>query len=292
MQNTVADSVIADIPGWFLGTDILLFRFFLGRQIDDGESGDLAEMGVYQGRSAVLIGSYLEPGETFTVVDLFEYCEGTDGANAREQAASYQGLTRDVFEKNYTSVHGSLPQVVQGLSSSIGEVARPGQHRFVHIDASHLYNNVQSDILIAHELLKPSGVVALDDFRSEHTPGVAAATWEAVAAGMHPIVLSKMKLYGTWGDATPWLRSINQWLPSSGLEYETQRVAGNELFRVWSPPNRTARWVPPVAVKPALQLQRHVKYWLMWGTSHLSRRVPLPGVRPRSTTSGVTRSVR
>ena len=266
MQNSVTDSVIADIPGWFFRADILLFRFFLGHQVDDGELGDLAEMGVYQGRSAVLIGSYLQPSETFTVADLFEDGEGTDSANARENVASYKGLTRRVFEKNYADVHGTLPRVVQGLSSRIGEVARAGQHRFVHIDASHLYDHVRSDITIAKKLLKPSGIVVLDDFRSEHTPGVAAAAWEAVAAGMHPVVLSSTKLYCTWGDATPWLHRISQWLPSSGLEYETQRVAGNELFRVWFPPRPAARWLPPVAVKPVLQLRRHIRYWLMRGS--------------------------
>lgn len=274
MQSFVTGSMIADIPGWFFGADILLFRFFLGHQIDDGEFGDLAEMGVYQGRSAVLIGSYLQPGETFTVVDLFEDDEGTDGANARENVASYAGLTRQMFEKNYTAVHGTLPRVIQGLSSRIGEVARAGQHRFVHIDASHLYDHVRSDIAMANKLLKPSGIVVLDDFRSEHTPGVAAAVWEAVAAGMHPIVLSSTKLYGTWGDVAPWLRSLSQWLPGSGLEYETQTVAGNELFRVWFPPRPAARWLPPIAVKPALQLRRHMRYWLIRGSGHLSRRTP------------------
>jgi hypothetical protein len=274
MRSVVADSVIAEIPGWFVPADILLFRFFLGHQVDDGAFGDLAEMGVYQGRSAVLIGSYLQPGETFTVVDLFEDGESTDSANARENVASYEGFTRGVFEKNYAGVHGTLPQVVQGLSSRIGEIARPGQHRFVHIDASHLYDHVRSDIAMAKKLLKPSGVVVLDDFRSQHTPGVAAAAWEAVASGMHPIVLSSTKLYGTWGDVKPWLRSVSQWLPGSRLEYETQNVAGNELFRVWFSPRPAARWVPPVAIKPALQVQRQIRHWLMRGSSRLSRRAP------------------
>jgi hypothetical protein len=85
MRSFVADSVIADIPGWFFPADILLFRFFLSHQVDDGELGDLAEIGVYQGRSAVLIGSYIQPSETFTVVDLFEDGKRTDGANARER---------------------------------------------------------------------------------------------------------------------------------------------------------------------------------------------------------------
>jgi hypothetical protein len=272
MRSVVADSVIAEIPGWFVSADIRLFRFFLGHQVDDGEFGDLAEMGVYEGRSAVLIGSYLQPDETFTVVDLFEDGESTDSANARENVASYQGFTRRVFEKNYADVHGTLPRVVQGLSSRIEEVALPGQHRFVHIDASHLYDHVRSDIAIAKKLLKPSGVVVLDDFRSPHTPGVAAAAWEAVASGMHPIVLSSTKLYGTWGDVKPWLRSVSQWLPGSGLEYETQSVAGNELFRVWFSPRPAARWVPPVAIKPALQVQRQMRHWFMRCSSRLSRR--------------------
>ena len=134
MPALVTDSVIADIPGWFFRADILLFRFFLSRQVDDGAHGDLAELGAYQGRSAVLIGSYLQSGEIFTVVDLFE--DGGDGgrtnnANARENKSSYEGLTRAGFEKNYTAIHGKLPHVIQGLSSRIEEVARPAVHKSV-----------------------------------------------------------------------------------------------------------------------------------------------------------------
>lgn len=42
MPRFVADSVIADIRGSFFRADILLFQFFLDRQVDGGEFGTLA----------------------------------------------------------------------------------------------------------------------------------------------------------------------------------------------------------------------------------------------------------
>lgn len=46
--------------------------------------------------------------------------------------------------------------------------------------------------------------MVLDDYRSPHTPGVAAATWEAVFChGLRPICVTPEKLYGTWADPEP-----------------------------------------------------------------------------------------
>jgi hypothetical protein len=51
--------------------DQKLFRWFLKEQDRRQITGDLAELGVYMGKGAV-VGEYLRPGETFTLIDLFE----------------------------------------------------------------------------------------------------------------------------------------------------------------------------------------------------------------------------
>ncbi|MET8567446.1 class I SAM-dependent methyltransferase [Streptomyces sp. NPDC004783] len=189
-----------DVPGWFWPLDQVLFSWFLERQEAAGVRGDLLELGAYLGKSAILLGHHLQDGETLTVCDLFG-ADAPDEANRAESAMSYSSLTRQAFEGNYLSFHDTLPRIVQAPSSAItGEVAA-GSCRFVHVDASHLYEHVQGDIGAARELLLPEGVVVLDDFRTEHTPGVAVAAWEAVLnRGLRPVCLSSQKLYGTWGD--------------------------------------------------------------------------------------------
>ncbi|MCZ7431950.1 hypothetical protein [Streptomyces sp. WMMC1477] len=83
-------------------------------------------------------------------------------------------------------------------------------------------------------MLAAHGIVALDDYRSEHCPGVAAATWEAVLnGGLDPVCVSGNKFYGTWGDPEPVRAELAEWLTGNpALWHEEQSVAGHRLLRV------------------------------------------------------------
>ena len=58
--------------------------------------------------------------------------------------------------------------------------------------------------------------------------------WGAVLnAGLKPIVLSGMKLYGTWGDPTAARERIRDWVSGDPLySLDVQQVAGHEILRV------------------------------------------------------------
>ncbi|MET9389972.1 class I SAM-dependent methyltransferase [Streptomyces sp. NPDC006624] len=249
---------LADVPGWFPPLDQMLFTWFLERQQNHRTHGDLLELGVYLGKSAILLGHHLNDGETFTVCDLFEG-DAPDEANRAESSQSYATLTRQAFERNYLSFHDTLPTVIAAPSSVVSERVAPGSCRFVHIDASHLYEHVHGDIGAARELLRPEGIVVLDDFRSEHTPGVSVAAWEAVLnRGLRPICLSTQKMYGTWGDPGPLQEELLEMLrPRTDVGVSVQEAAGHRLIRTRSrgmkpPPFPTSRhYVPPVPPVPA-----------------------------------------
>ncbi|MFG1710592.1 class I SAM-dependent methyltransferase [Nonomuraea sp. M3C6] len=217
------------IPGWFWPADQRLFEWFLS----GSASGNVLELGTYLGKSAVLIGGHVRPGETFTVCDLFE-SDAPDGDNDAETSRSYSTLTRRQFEQNYLSVHDNLPEIVHGPTSIILDHVQAGTCRFVHVDASHLYTHVKGDVLAARAVLKDGGIVAFDDYRSEHTPGVALAVWEAVAGlGLAPICISAQKLYATWGDPVPVQRRLLEWLRSRTDLWHTTDVLGDrDLVRV------------------------------------------------------------
>ncbi|MEU1464792.1 class I SAM-dependent methyltransferase [Streptomyces sp. NPDC005727] len=260
-----------DVPGWFPVLDQLLFDWFLNLQEASGTRGDLLEVGVYLGKSAIFTGRHRQPGERYTVCDLFEG-DAPDNANRAESAKSYGALTRHAFEANYRSFHDELPRVLQGPSSLVRAEVAPRSCRFAHIDASHLYEHVRDDIGAAHDLLLPGGTVVLDDFRSEHTPGVSMATWEAVLnRGLRPICLSTQKLYGTWGDPEPVQeRLIAMARERSDCHLSVQEAAGHRIVRLKSrgmkapefPPSRHARAAAPVAPgrpapAPAVPAARH-----------------------------------
>ena len=217
-----------EVHGWFGVQDFDLFEWFLSRQ-SGGPPGDLLEMGAYLGRSAILLGYYVRAREALVVCDLFGAGSG-DPTNDVENVSYAANLGRRRFEHNYTAFHGALPRIVQGPTSSLpAELVADGA-RFVHVDASHLYEHVAQDLRTAQVLLRHDGIVVCDDYRSTHTPGTAAAVWEAAADGrLNPICVSKQKLYGTFGDP----RSHQEALvaaPPANQRIETQRVLGADLL--------------------------------------------------------------
>ncbi|MCB5911734.1 class I SAM-dependent methyltransferase [Streptomyces pinistramenti] len=224
---------LSDVKGWFFTADQLLFDWFLGYQQGRSVTGDLLELGAYLGKSAIFLGARLAPGERFTVCDLFD-SPAEDASNSKEMKKSYATLTRRAFEANYLAFHEELPTIVQGLSSVVRDHVEDRSVRFAHIDASHLYEHVHGDILAVRELVTDSGVVVLDDFRAEHCPGVAAATWQAVAnEGLHPLCITGTKFYGTWGDPEPLRDALLAWLKSrKDIWHEVQSVNGAPLIRL------------------------------------------------------------
>ena len=271
---------LADVPGWFPPLDQTLFTWFLEQQKKAGTKGDLLELGVYMGKSAILLGHHLQDGEAFTVCDLFEG-DAPDDANQAESAKSYASLTQQAFERNYLSFHDTLPTVITGPSSLVDEKVAPDTCRFIHIDASHLYEHVYGDIGAAHDILLPEGVVVLDDFRSEHTPGVSVAAWEAVLnRGLRPICLSTQKMYATWGDPGPLQEELLEMLRQrSDVGVSVQEAAGHRLIRTRSrgmkppsfPPSRHyVEPVPAPAAAPAVTETRAARPAPRWTWSSRS----------------------
>lgn len=220
------------IRGWFFPSDVAMFRWLLERQRVQGQTGGLVELGAYLGKSTVVIGDYVRDDEQFVVVDLFD-SDAPDSDNAHEMDMSYSTLTRDAFEANFRRFHPKLPSVFTAPSSHVRELVEPGTVRFMHVDASHLYEHVAIDVDSARALLQPQGIVAFDDFRSEHTPGVSAAVWEAVLnKGLKPLMVTESKLYGTWSDGDALQEELMAWLEGDELGWgEYQQVAGHRLIR-------------------------------------------------------------
>ncbi|WP_200301925.1 class I SAM-dependent methyltransferase [Streptomyces adelaidensis] len=262
---------LVDVPGWFPVLDQLLFDWCLNRQEVAGARGDLLEVGVYMGKSAIFLGGHLQEGEAYTVCDLFE-SDAPDDANQAEATKSYRStLTRQAFEANYLAFHDALPRVLQGPSSIVPGEVKPRSCRFVHIDASHLYEHVHGDITAARDILLPGGIVVLDDFRSEHTPGVSIAAWEAVLnRGLNPICITTQKLYGTWDDPEPIQDALLEMISErTDCHLSDQQAAGHRIIRLkskamkapafpksrhWTPPEpEPAPTPPPALVAPKSQ---------------------------------------
>jgi hypothetical protein len=222
-----------DVPGWFNLADRLVMDWILRYQRSVGLQGDLLEMGAYLGKSAIVIGGQIGPGERFVVCDLF----GTDAQTPENErtARFYRTLTREAFETNYLAFHEQLPEIIQAPSSVLRGLLAPAGFRFVHVDACHHYRHVREDLHTACELLAPGGMVVFDDIRTAHTPGVAAAVWPEVDAGRLQVVcLTPNKLYAGWGDVGAVREAVRDWLANEPrLGSAVDQVCGQQLVRIW-----------------------------------------------------------
>lgn len=197
---TLAYQDLKGIGGWLDRNDFTALQAVTAVQHVGGVTGDVLEIGGYQGRSAVVLADGLSRGETLHVCDPFEDPTGS-GANDQENDHSYAGVTRGAFEATIRRFPLAMPVIHQCPSAALPGTLPVGAFRLVHIDGSHLEGPVRSDLALARELLRPGGVVVIDDFRSPHTPGVAIAAWEAVRNGLTPLLTTTMKLYGAWDPA-------------------------------------------------------------------------------------------
>lgn len=252
------------LPGAFDDIDILIFDHILRGQTRSGVRGDVLEIGAFMGKSAIVTGLHVRPPDRMIVCDVFE-SGGLEEDNERENAESYPGLTRRAFEESYGRFVPSAPTVVQELSSAIRAHVPDESLRFAHIDGGHLDHVVREDIRSARSLLSSDGVVAIDDYRALHTPGVAASVWAAVTEdGLRPVCLSEGKFYGTWdAEAAEALTAdLLSWFAShDNVDMGTQHVAGAEVVvvsnpRIWTPRRRVKAAVPPVA----LELRRRLRH--------------------------------
>jgi hypothetical protein len=191
------------IPGWFHPPDTWLFHAFNELQDKHGIGGDILEVGTYLGRTAILLGYLLRPGERLVVCDVWEDSAELSPENRTEDELYHEGLSRGEFERNYLRFHSALPDICQMPSGELDQHLPAGSFRFIHVDGSDAYDVVRDDIAIARKLLTKGGVLALDDWSMPEAPGVGLAIWEEYLKGdLIPLCFSTYKLYATWDPDT------------------------------------------------------------------------------------------
>jgi len=111
-----------------------------------GANGSILEIGTYRGKSAVILGGHLRGAERLVLVDINDY------------------LDRSAIEPTKQSTDFILTPSERLRSALPNYRSRRGSFRFIHIDASHGYEETFQELGMADELLGPLGIIALDDF--------------------------------------------------------------------------------------------------------------------------------
>jgi hypothetical protein len=249
------------VPGWFHNEDAALFSLLSELQHEQGIVGDLVEIGVYQGASAILLGYLAGPDEQVVLNDLFG-SPIVAAPDVSEDLAIYDGLELDAFLAQWHRFHAGEPgEIIVGPSSMLLDHTWDRPVRFIHIDGGHTYDVVQNDIAVAREALAGAGGIAVfDDVRAANAPGVAAAVWGAVESGDLVPFAHTWKLYATW-DAT--FGALAADAVSRAFPCRDHIVHGHRLVQVQpapvARPSLLHRWVPPALVPASGRVVRKVR---------------------------------
>lgn len=183
------------IDGW--GVDPFLAQLFLALdcfQKETGVVGNLMEIGVHHGRSAILLALMATDEERTVVLDLF-------GRQDENIDASGCG-NRAIFEGNLENwAPEQAVEIIEGNSLELDFSSSPGLSagvRLAHIDGAHYRSAVLSDIAKTRAVLCDGGVVVIDDFMHSGFPGVNEACnaylEQRDASTLAPVALGHNKL--------------------------------------------------------------------------------------------------
>lgn len=132
--------------------------------------GDLFEIGVHHGKSAVMLASMANPeSETLSVCDIFA---------SQHSNVSRSGYgDRQVFEANLRryALHFAPIRILQVNSKELRPDEVGDNIRFFHIDGGRNADEALSDLRLAAASLVQDGVIVVDDAFRPEWPGVTEA---------------------------------------------------------------------------------------------------------------------
>lgn len=133
-------------------------------------TGDIVEIGCWEGRSTIALANACHP-EILHAVDTWE---GSPGEISRDLAAQrdvYATFTANIAELT----NGNIDPNRMDWRAYLAANRRP--IKFVHIDATHSYEEVRDNILELLPLMVPGGIICGDD--QHHLP-VREAVWDTL----------------------------------------------------------------------------------------------------------------
>jgi hypothetical protein len=156
------------IEGWFSGEAALLFMAYNQLIVRDGICGDVLEIGVHHGKSAIAMASMKASTGRFYAVDLFEdgQAENTSGSGSGDRQAFVRNMRR--FFNGLDSI-----EIIAGSSQQLTPEQLRRNFSFCHVDGGHSARETYLDIQLCEEILLPGGLLALDDYFNEWFPGVS-----------------------------------------------------------------------------------------------------------------------
>jgi hypothetical protein len=182
------------ISGWLSRENARVLIFLDAFQKSRGIRGDLFEIGVHHGKSAILLGLLASGGEKLKVNDIFDAGQNTSKSGEGDEAAKDTGTRCRLF----------------------------------HIDGGHSVAETYSDLATAKRAVRKGGIIVIDDFFNHSWPEVTEGIQKFLSANrdMAPLLACTNKLYivrrgdhkAYWGAIHA--KEFRQCFPSRTHKYE------------------------------------------------------------------------
>lgn len=226
VRSTVAEYLQAtrSVEGWFFPIDAYLFAFLDDVQRREGIRGNLFEIGVHHGKTAIFLSRMLRHGERLGVCDVFEQQD-------LNRDHSGEG-SRELFLANMRA-YGSLgrTEVFAKPSQELTADDTTTNCRFFHIDGGHRPEDVIADLRTAENALNADGVIALDDLFNPSWPGVSEGFYRYASTDLAPILIGGNKVFFARPAAVErYARHFGQIEPDRAFAFDFKEWLGHRVL--------------------------------------------------------------
>jgi hypothetical protein len=167
------------------GENLLAINLLSQSQVQNGVHGDLLEIGLFHGRTAVMLGLLRRPGERFVGIDAFGSSESIQHQD-RQVDLDYYGdgkAIRKGFDQNWQKFILSAsddpdakPILIEKDSRSVSQKelqSATSGVRLFSLDGGHSEISTYHDLELAESVVKDGGILILDDYFLEDCPAVS-----------------------------------------------------------------------------------------------------------------------
>ena len=154
------DKLESQVEGFLMSQNIPLWDSFLCYQLEESILGNMLEIGVYKGRSALISSLHLGEQEKFLLIDSTPYIKEA--------------------QKHLDPILSNRGYYIQKMSYDLEiEHFKDVRHgcRWVHIDGEHTGRAVINDLEFCEQILSDDGILILDDFFNPVYPQLTEAAF-------------------------------------------------------------------------------------------------------------------
>jgi predicted O-methyltransferase YrrM len=150
--------------------------YLMRRQTMLGITGDVVEIGTFEGRFFIAMALGLAPDERAIGIDRFDWPDEKIEARFFANCAAH-GVVPERFVSWKADSREITPAM---LRQKLGRDVM----RFAHVDSHHTRECLTNDLELVHAVMHPDGIICLDDMLHPGYPMLAAAAFDYLAR--HP----------------------------------------------------------------------------------------------------------